>query len=427
MADFPVLVQDQRLYAIWALAIAPAAVVLLFLFIGGVLSAGNVAGRLAGILASIMAILSTAAFVLSDGFMMQLFFEKGLIEASHEFGFWELAVGNVLSLVGSSILAIYPILPKPAPATGKKGKDGEKAPAAKDESLRPLALRAGALLVALVGIIYFNAVSYNTFSDPMKVSEMTLPEGFHAHVFADGVPEARSIAVSPRGMVYVGSRLTGDVYVIADRDGNNRADQIWKIAKGLTMPNGIAFYGMSLYVAEPDKLWRFEDIDTKLEHMLEKYEEHQQFEKPRIRDVARFFTPTLLHKDWPMYQHHGWRYMKFGPDGRLYVAFGAPCNVCKRNDTWFSTIMRRTNALGDDWADWEVYASGIRNSVGFDWHPVTGDLWFTENGRDWSSHDYPPGTFQSFRAILVRATMWEMMIFINIRSDSPKRSDMESI
>jgi glucose/arabinose dehydrogenase len=399
MANYPVLVQDARLYALWSFVVLNTAIVLLFLCIGGLTDAGNALSRVVGILTTILSLVSCAAFYFADSFMMKLFFEPGLVEATHSAGFWELAAANVCSLVGSVMLCLYPVIDNTkttAKKATKKENDAKNAtPQKKSEnSLRDFSLRAGALLIALIAIIYVNAQSYNTFSDPMKVSEMILPTegGFSVHVFADGVPEARSMAVSPRGNIFVGTRMTGDVYVIADRDNNKRADHIWKIATGLVMPNGIAFKDNALYVAEPDKLWRFDDIDIKLEHMMEKYEETAQYEKPKVRDASKFFKPKLLHKDWPMYQHHGWRYMKFGPDGRLYVAFGAPCNVCKRNDTWFATIMRKTNPLGDDWNDWEVYASGIRNSVGFDWHPTTGELWFTDNGRDWGSHDYPPGT-----------------------------------
>jgi hypothetical protein len=331
MANYPVLVQDARLYALWSFVVLNTAIVLLFLCIGGLTDAGNALSRVVGILTTILSLVSCAAFYFADSFMMKLFFEPGLVEATHSAGFWELAAANVCSLVGSVMLCLYPVIDNTkttAKKATKKENDAKNAtPQKKSEnSLRDFSLRAGALLIALIAIIYVNAQSYNTFSDPMKVSEMILPTegGFSVHVFADGVPEARSMAVSPRGNIFVGTRMTGDVYVIADRDNNKRADHIWKIATGLVMPNGIAFKDNALYVAEPDKLWRFDDIDIKLEHMMEKYEETAQYEKPKVRDASKFFKPKLLHKDWPMYQHHGWRYMKFGPDGRLYVAFGAP-------------------------------------------------------------------------------------------------------
>jgi glucose/arabinose dehydrogenase len=133
------------------------------------------------------------------------------------------------------------------------------------------------------------------------------------------------------------------------------------------MPNGVAFKNGSLYVAEVDRILRFDRIERRLGQVM---------------------VPVVVNNSFPRDRHHGWKYIAFGPDGLLYVPVGAPCNVCQSNDPRYASIMR----LKDDGSGLEVYARGIRNTVGFDWHPVTRELWFTNNGRDWMGDDLPPDT-----------------------------------
>jgi glucose/arabinose dehydrogenase len=184
-------------------------------------------------------------------------------------------------------------------------------------------------------------------------------------LYTQNVKNARSMAMSPGGVLFVGTREAGRVYAIVDRNGDHVADEVITIAKGLSMPNGVAFQDGSLYVAEVNRILRYDVIES------------------RLRNPP---NPVVVSSQFPRDRHHGWKYMAFGPDGMLYVPVGAPCNVCERTDRPYATIMR----MHPDGTGLEVFASGVRNTVGFDWHPGTGDLWFTDNGRDWMGDDLPP-------------------------------------
>jgi glucose/arabinose dehydrogenase len=191
-----------------------------------------------------------------------------------------------------------------------------------------------------------------------------LPPGFRIEVFASGVANARQMAWSPDGVLYVGSREAGKVHALPDRDGDWRADGVHVVADGLTQPSGLAWRDGSLYVAEISRVLRFDGIDRRYE------------DPPR---------PVVVTDDLPDSTHHGWKFIAFGPDGKLYVPVGAPCNVCDTEEP-FGTILR----MEPDGSNLEVVARGVRNSVGFDWHPETGELWFTDNGRDRLGDDVPP-------------------------------------
>ena len=201
--------------------------------------------------------------------------------------------------------------------------------------------------------------------------ELHLPPGFRISVWAEGVDNARSMALGAGGTVFVGTREAGNVYALRDQDGDGRADRVETIATGLQMPNGVAFRDGSLYVAEVSRILRFDDIESRLE------------EPP---------APAVVFDRYPTESHHGWKHIAFGPDGLLYVSVGAPCNVCALPDTFFATITRlRIDSTGRaDSSGARIFARGVRNSVGFDWHPGTGELWFTDNGRDLLGDDLPP-------------------------------------
>jgi glucose/arabinose dehydrogenase len=192
-----------------------------------------------------------------------------------------------------------------------------------------------------------------------------LPPGFAIEVFADEVPDARAMALGPNGMLFVGSFRAGDVYAVVDRDGDGRADETHIVDSGLAVPTGLAFRDGALYVGANDEILRYDDIES------------------RLADPP---TPVLVTDALPSDGHHGWRYLGFGPDGKLYVPVGAPCNICERDDP-YAGILR----MNPDGSGMETFARGIRNSVGFTWHPETGDLWFTDNGRDMLGDDLPPG------------------------------------
>lgn len=201
----------------------------------------------------------------------------------------------------------------------------------------------------------------------LQLDRISLPDGFEITVWAEGVNNARSMALSPNGVVYVGTRREGSgrVYAVVDTDQDHKADRVYTIARGLFMPNGVAWRDGALYVAEVNRVIRFDDIDNQLTNPPE---------------------PVVVNDSFPSETHHGWKFIAFGPDGMLYVPVGAPCNVCDSDDPRFASIMR----MDPDGSNLEVFAHGVRNTVGFDWHPETGVLWFTDNGRDWLGDDQPP-------------------------------------
>lgn len=196
------------------------------------------------------------------------------------------------------------------------------------------------------------------------LDRIDLPEGFEISYFSRAIPGARSLALGKRGTVFVGTRGEGRVYALVDRNGDGRADQRFVIADHLDMPNGVAFYQGALYVAENRRVIRFSQIE---------------------KHLAGLPKPEVIYDKLPGERHHGWRYLAFGPDGWLYVSIGAPCNICDAGLP-FAAIHR----MKPDGSDVQVYAEGVRNSVGFTWHPESHVMWFTDNGRDWMGKDMPP-------------------------------------
>ncbi len=195
-----------------------------------------------------------------------------------------------------------------------------------------------------------------------QLGSLRLPPGFTIAPYADSVPDARSLALSDRGTVFVGSREAGVVYALRDTNRDGRADEVIPLVQHLGVPNGVAFKDGALYVADVSRILRYDSIEV------------------------RVSKPVLVTDRLPSEGHHGWRYIAFGPDGWLYVGSGAPCNICRPPGELFATILRlRPN--GDSL---QVFAQGVRNTVGFDWHPDTRELWFTDNGRDWLGADQPP-------------------------------------
>lgn len=209
-------------------------------------------------------------------------------------------------------------------------------------------------------------------SSPLQATEKStildkikLPEGFTISLFSDNVPNARSMALSKDGTVFVGTRSNGNVYALQDRDQDGKAEQRHIIASGLNMPNGVAYKDGTLFVAELNRIIRFDNID-------------QQLDNPP--------NAAVIYDQFPSKQRHGWKYIRFGPDDKLYTAVGAPCNICLPTEDIFSSLVR----IDSDGSNLEILARGIRNTVGFDWHPKTNSLYFTENGRDMLGDDIPP-------------------------------------
>jgi glucose/arabinose dehydrogenase len=207
----------------------------------------------------------------------------------------------------------------------------------------------------------FAGVAALAHGQPKPIERIKLPPGFEITVFADNVPDARSMALGEKGTLFVGSMSAGNVYAI-QHDGK-KATQVTAIASRLDMPNGVAVKDGALYVAEVDKVWRYDAIESSL---------------------PRPGKPVLVYGKYPSDKHHGWKFIRFGPDGWLYVPVGAPCNVCER-EAPYASLTR----LKPDGSAMEVVERGIRNTVGFDWDPQTKELWFTDNGRDMLGDDLP--------------------------------------
>lgn len=213
--------------------------------------------------------------------------------------------------------------------------------------------------------------------NPMEVNpqeyleRLSLPQGFSISIYADGLDDARSLAVAEDGTLFVGTRgnmgqdAVGKVYaILPDGNGDGRGDEVVTLAEGLNYPNGVALHEGDLYVAEIGRILRYPDVLDNLRGMPE---------------------PEVVSEAFDDIFHHGWKHIDFGPDGKLYVPVGAPCNICEVEGL-SGTIAR----LDPDGSNLEVVARGVRNSVGFDWHPETGEMYFTDNGRDLWGNERPP-------------------------------------
>jgi len=219
--------------------------------------------------------------------------------------------------------------------------------------------------VLFLGLILISLIFGSIYSAPLPLNKIKLPPGFEISLYAENIEGARSLALNSNGTLFVGTRGEGKVYTVLDTNRDYKADKIVAIASGLNMPNGVAFRDGSLYVAEVNRVLRFDNIESRLNN------------PPK---------PVIVNDSFPDDQHHGWKFIRFGPDDLLYVPVGAPCNICEKSDKRYASIMRmKPNGTGP-----EVFASGVRNTVGFDWNPRTKELWFTDNGRDWLGEDLPP-------------------------------------
>lgn len=208
-----------------------------------------------------------------------------------------------------------------------------------------------------------NSTDTGALAKKYNLEKIKLPKGFVIDVYAE-VPNARSMSLSPAGILYVGNRSGDKVYAVTDDNKDGRAEKVYTIASGLNTPNGVAFKNGNLYIATISEILKLEDIENKL---------------------ANPPAPKIVFNKYPTDKHHGWKYISFGPDGKLYVPVGAPCNICKKDDPVYSSITR----INEDGSGMEVFANGIRNSVGFAWHPESKQFWFTENGRDMMGENVP--------------------------------------
>ncbi len=207
-----------------------------------------------------------------------------------------------------------------------------------------------------------NTASAGELYNKYHLDKIILPQGFSISLYAE-VPNARSMCWGANETLFVGNRNGDKVYAVKDDNHDGKADRVIIIAQGLNTPNGVAFRNGSLYVAEISRILRFDNIEENLDN------------PPK---------PVVVTDKFPDKTHHGWKYIAFGPDDKLYVPVGAPCNVCEA-DSIFSTI----NRMNSDGSNIEIFAKGVRNTVGFAWHPQTKELWFTDNGRDEMGDDQP--------------------------------------
>lgn len=196
-----------------------------------------------------------------------------------------------------------------------------------------------------------------------NLDKIKLPQGFTISVYAE-VNNARSLCLSPNGTLFVGNRNGNKVYAVVDENKDGIGDKVYVVAKGLDTPNGVAFKDGSLYIACISTILKIDSIESHLSN------------PPQLK---------VVYDQYPTDGHHGWKFIAFGPDGKLYVPVGAPCNICEQKNPVYASITR----INSDGSGLEVFSNGIRNSVGFDWHPVTKELWFTENGRDNMGDDVP--------------------------------------
>lgn len=217
--------------------------------------------------------------------------------------------------------------------------------------------------------VFLFSISMSIFASAdqkLPIHKIKLPPGFKISLYAT-VPGARQMALGEKGVVFVGTMGEGKVYALVPNNTMTKVKTTHLVAQHLNYPNGVTFRKGDLYVAEVSKIIRYPNIM------------HHLTNPPKPKTVI----DTLPSKKW-----HGYRYIKFGPDDWLYVSIGMPCNICnyRNSQPIFGTIVRikpGNKAL-------EIYAKGIRNSMGFAWQPKTNALWFSDNGQDWIGNNLPP-------------------------------------
>ena len=218
-------------------------------------------------------------------------------------------------------------------------------------------------------IIYFlYSFPFSISADP-NINKLYVPEGFEISIYADNLDSPRQLTETGDGFIIVGSKNGDKIFALNDINYDGAAEEKILLANGLQNPTGVSFYKGDLYFSEIDKVWIIEDIDSWLSS------DQENLPKRRI------FMDDLPSETW-----HGFKYLDFGPDGNLYIPVGVPCNIClepQTKDKRFAAIHKYQDGKLITVAD------GVRNSVGFDWHPVTKKLYFSDNGRDWLGDDSP--------------------------------------
>jgi len=211
-------------------------------------------------------------------------------------------------------------------------------------------------------VVFLLAQSCSATELSRQLELIKLPPGFEIAIYAQGVENSRQLALGDKGTVFAGSMKAGKVHAIVDANGDDKADHVYLIDEGLKLPSGTEFKSGALYVAALDRILRYDNIEDQLQ------------QPPQ---------PEIVSDSFPDKTHHGWKYLRFGPDDMLYVPVGAPCNIC--DEAGFAQVRR----IPVDGSAQEVYAGGLRNTVGLAFHPETGELWMTDNGRDMLGDDLP--------------------------------------
>lgn len=211
-------------------------------------------------------------------------------------------------------------------------------------------------------LLFFATLAVNYSYADLQLDQIELPPGFHIEIYAEGVENARQMVRGDNGTIFAGSRRAGKLWAITDADGDQYAEQVRLIDEDLKMPSGVEFLEGALYVAVVDRILRYDNIESLLAQPPE---------------------PVVVTDVLPGKEYHGWKYLRFGPDGKLYIPVGIPCNIC--DEEGFGEI-RRMHADG---SAMETFAKGVRNSVGLAFHPENGQLWFTDNGKDMMGDDIP--------------------------------------
>ena len=221
------------------------------------------------------------------------------------------------------------------------------------------------VISALFSLLFVFAGRAQTVS-PADLAKIMLPKGYHIEIYASGVPNARAMDFAEDGTLFAGSRSEGKVYAI-------RPDRsVIIIDDSLEMPTGLDYYQGDLYVSEVSRILKYRNI---------------------LKTMDKSPEPEVINDNFPKDQWHGWKFIRVGPDGKLYVPVGAPCNVCLPDKVWYARILR----MSLDGKTMEYFAEGVRNTVGFDWDPAKGEFWFTDNGRDEMGDDLPPDELNKAR------------------------------
>lgn len=214
-------------------------------------------------------------------------------------------------------------------------------------------------------LIFISLITFISTSHAFDINKLTSEENIKIDIYASNLNSPRQIAEGDKGTIFVGER-SGQIIALFDSDGNGEADEKRVIVKNLTYSTGVSYFAGDLYFSEIDSIWKLENIETWL-----------------AKNLTGLPKKTLVTNDLPEDQWHGWKWIRHDHKGFLYVNVGAPCNVCLSKDKRHASILK----LEDN--SWKYVAKGVRNSVGFDFHPLSNKLYFTDNGRDWLGDDLP--------------------------------------